>query len=259
MDNSKRTFLKIAGFSLLGIGTKPIQKALAGNEEPKFFPNPESLIGKRWAMVVDMKKCKDDCDDCIKACHRVHNVPDFGNPKDAVKWIWKDPYEKTFPDDENRYMQEYIDQTLKGRQFILLCNHCDNPPCVRVCPTKATFKREDGIVMMDYHRCIGCRFCMAGCPYGSRSLNWRDPRPFIKEINKEFPTRERGVVEKCNFCSERLAKGLIPACVEACKEKVLVFGDLEDPNSAVRELLRTHHTIRRKPQLGTMPQVYYIA
>ena len=141
----------------------------------------------------------------------------------------------------------------------MLCNHCDNPPCVRVCPTKATWKREDGIVMMDYHRCIGCRFCMAGCPYGSRSLNWRDPRPFIKKITKEFPTRERGVVEKCNFCSERLAKGLIPACVEACKEKVLVFGDLEDPNSEVRGLLKSHYTIRRKPQLGTRPQIYYIA
>jgi Fe-S-cluster-containing hydrogenase components 1 len=259
MDNSKRTFLKIAGISLLGIGSKPLQKALAGNEEPKIFPDPKALTGKRWAMVVDMKKCKDDCTDCIKACHLVHNVPNLGNPKDEVKWIWKEPYEKAFPGDENKYMQAYIDQTLKGSQFILLCNHCDNPPCVRVCPTKATFKREDGIVMMDYHRCIGCRFCMAGCPYGSRSLNWRDPRPFIKEINKEFPTRERGVVEKCNFCSERLAKGLIPACVEACKEKVLVFGDLEDPNSEVRELLRSHYTIRRKPQLGTMPQIYYIA
>ena len=90
-----------------------------------------------------------------------------GNPKDEVKWIWKEPYEKAFPGEENEYMQEYIDQTLKGSQFITLCNHCDNPPCVRVCPTKATWKREeDGIVMMDYHRCIGCRFCMAGCPYG---------------------------------------------------------------------------------------------
>jgi molybdopterin-containing oxidoreductase family iron-sulfur binding subunit len=210
-------------------------------------------------MIIDMKKCKEDCQDCLKACHQVHNVPDLGNPKDEVKWIWKEPYEKAFPGDETVYMQEYIDQTLKGSQFITLCNHCDNPPCVRVCPTKATWKREDGIVMMDYHRCIGCRFCMAGCPYGSRSLNWRDPRPFIKEINKEFPTRERGVVEKCNFCSERLAKGLIPACVEACKEKALVFGDLEDANSELRGLLRAHHTIRRKPQLGTMPQIYYIA
>jgi Fe-S-cluster-containing dehydrogenase component len=259
MDNSKRTFLKIAGLSLLGIGSKPIQKVLAGNEEPKIFPNPAALNGKRWAMIIDMKKCKEDCYDCIKACHQVHNVPNLGNPKDEVKWIWKEPYGKAFPGEENTYMQEYIDQTLKGSQFIMLCNHCDNPPCVRVCPTKATWRREDGIVMMDYHRCIGCRFCMAGCPYGSRSLNWRDPRPFIKEINKEFPTRERGVVEKCNFCSERLAKGLIPACVEACKEKVLVFGDLEDPNSEVRGLLRSHYTIRRKPQLGTMPQIYYIA
>ena len=259
MDNSKRTFLKVAGISLLGICSKPAKNALAGNEEPKIFPNPEALTGKRWAMVVDMKKCKEDCLDCIQACHQVHNVPDLGNPKDEVKWIWKEPYGKGFPGEESAYTEEYIDTTLKGSQFIMLCNHCDNPPCVRVCPTKATWKREDGIVMMDYHRCIGCRFCMAGCPYGSRSLNWRDPRPFIKETNKEFPTRERGVVEKCNFCSERLAKGLMPACVEACKEKALVFGDLEDPNSEVRELLRAHHTIRRKPQLGTMPQIYYIA
>jgi molybdopterin-containing oxidoreductase family iron-sulfur binding subunit len=209
-------------------------------------------------MVIDSKKCKDDCTDCIDICHRVHNVPDLENPKDEVKWIWNEPFEKAFPGQEHEYIEEYIEHKLKGKPFIVLCNHCDNPPCVRVCPTKATWKREDGIVMMDYHRCIGCRFCMAGCPYGSRSLNWRDPRPFIKEINKDFPTRTRGVVEKCNFCAERLAKGQIPACVEACKEKALVFGDLEDPDSEVRELLRTHHTIRRKPQLGTNPQIYYI-
>ena len=81
--------------------------------------------------------------------------------------------------------------------------------------------------MMDFHRCIGCRYCMAGCPYGSRSFNWKDPRPFIKKINLEFPTRTKGVVEKCNFCEERLVQGLLPACVEACKEKALVFGDLK--------------------------------
>ncbi len=100
---------------------------------------------------------------------------------------------------------------------------------------------------------------MAACPYGARSLNWRDPRPFIKtELNREFPTRTRGVVEKCNFCFERLAKGLIPACVEACKEKALIFGDVEDPNSEIREVLRKNPTIRRKAHLGTHPQVYYI-
>jgi molybdopterin-containing oxidoreductase family iron-sulfur binding subunit len=130
---------------------------------------------------------------------------------------------------------------------------------VRVCPTKATWKREsDGIVMMDWHRCIGCRYCVVGCPYGSRSFNWRDPRPFIEETNTEYPTRTRGVVEKCTFCDSRLDHGQMPACVEACKHGALVFGDLEDPDSEVRKLLSEHFTLRRKPALGTQPEVYYI-
>jgi len=99
---------------------------------------------------------------------------------------------------------------------------------------------------------------MAGCPYGSRSFNWRDPRPFIKKINLDFPTRTRGVVEKCNFCVERLAQGLIPACVEACKEKALVFGDLKDPNSEILEALKFRTIFQRQPELGTKPKVYYI-
>lgn len=259
MDEKRRTFIKLAGLSLLGLGAKPVVSAFAEKNETPFSPGPEALVGKRWAMVVDIKKCKEDCNDCIKACHTTHNVPAFDNPEDEVKWIWRESYKHTFPGQENEYTEEYEDKALGGKKFLVLCNHCDNPPCVRVCPTKATWKREDGIVMMDYHRCIGCRFCMAGCPYGSRSLNWRDPRPFLAKITPQFPTRTRGVVEKCNFCTERLAQGLMPACVEACKEKALVFGDLEDPRSEVRELLRNNHTIRRKPQLGTMPQVYYIA
>jgi molybdopterin-containing oxidoreductase family iron-sulfur binding subunit len=128
-----------------------------------------------------------------------------------------------------------------------------------VCPTQATWKREsDGIVMMDWHRCIGCRYCVVACPYGSRSFNWRDPRPAIPEVDPDFPTRMRGVVEKCTFCEERLARGLMPACVEACENDEMVFGDLEDPNSEVRRLLRENFTIRRKPTLGTHPQIYYI-
>jgi len=141
----------------------------------------------------------------------------------------------------------------------VLCNHCENPPCVRACPTQATFKREDGIVMMDFHRCIGCRFCMAACPFGARSFNFRDPRPFIKpeEYVTEFPTRMKGVVEKCNFCNERLAVGLQPACVEA-SNGAIVFGDLNNPESEVRALLKENYTIRRKQELGTEPAVYYI-
>jgi molybdopterin-containing oxidoreductase family iron-sulfur binding subunit len=126
-----------------------------------------------------------------------------------------------------------------------------------VCPTKATFQREDGIVMMDMHRCIGCRFCMAGCPFGARSFNWKDPRPYVKENYPGYPTREIGVVEKCTFCAERLAQGLQPACVEA-SGGAMVFGDLEDEKSEVREYLRKYFTIRRKAHLGTNPQVYYI-
>ena len=107
------------------------------------------------------------------------------------------------------------------KKFLLLCNHCSNPPCCRVCPTGATWQREDGIVMMDRHRCIGCRFCMAGCPYGSGVSTGEIPRKAPKALNPdfptnpEFPTRSKGVVEKCTFCAERLAKGLLPACVEA--------------------------------------------
>ena len=112
--------------------------------------------------------------------------------------------------------------------------------------------------MMDWHRCIGCRYCVLACPYGSRSFNWRDPRPFIEETKPDFPTRSRGVVEKCTFCEERLARGIQPACVEACKEKALIFGDLEDPDSEVRSLLKDRFTIRRKPGLGTQPEVYYM-
>jgi len=172
-----------------------------------------------------------------------------------VKWIWNEPFQDVFPGQEH----PYIDKQERERPVLVLCNHCDNPPCVRVCPTQATFKRkEDGIVMMDYHRCIGCRFCIAGCPYGARSMNFRDPRPFIKRIKPDFPTRAKGVVEKCNFCEERLARGLMPACVEACKEKALIFGDLEDPQSEIRKMIRTPLTLRRRPELGTKPQVYYV-
>jgi molybdopterin-containing oxidoreductase family iron-sulfur binding subunit len=122
----------------------------------------------------------------------------------------------------------------------------------------ATWKREDGIVMMDWHRCIGCRYCVAACPYGSRSFNWQDPRTALATINPDFPTRTKGVVEKCNFCEERLARGEQPACVGACPEKAFIFGNLADPNSEPRQLLRTRFAVQREPELGTGPSVYYL-
>lgn len=256
MGIDRRKFIRVAGLTALGLAGGTSSKLLAEDTLSAPVRKPP-LVGKRWAMVVNLEKCRKEknCQDCVHACHQVHNVPDFGNPKDEVKWIWKEPFEHAFHEQGH----EYISEEIKHSPVLLLCNHCDNPPCVKVCPTEATWKRDsDGIVMMDWHRCIGCRYCVAACPYGSRSFNWRDPRPFIKEMHDDFPTRTRGVVEKCTFCDERLARGEIPACVEACKAKAIVFGDLEDPQSEVREILRSNLTIRRKPQLGTSPEVFYL-
>ncbi len=259
MSMNRRQFLRLAGVStVLGIGVPAVINGVGGKilEATQTRPDPRSLTAKRWGFVVDVSKLKtpQDYQRCIDACHNIHNVPDFGNPKDEVKWIWKDNYERTFP---TATEDEYMNKEMKEKNFLLFCNHCEQPACVRVCPTKATYKRKDGIVMQDMHRCIGCRFCMAACPFGARSFNYRDPRPFIKKENKQFPTRMIGVVEKCTMCYERLAIGQLPACVEA-SNGAMVFGDLSDPNSEVRKIIGSTYTIRRKPELGTQPSIYYV-
>ncbi len=262
MGIDRRKFMKVSGLTALALAGGRQMSVLGQDDSTKVEPPRTGsfdtpLTAKRWAMVCDLSKCrrKEGCDACIKACHLAHNVPDFGNPKDEVKWIWKEHFEHAFHGQEH----EYITEEIRHSNVPLLCNHCDNPPCTRVCPTGATWKREsDGIVMMDWHRCIGCRYCVVACPYGSRSFNWREPRPHIETIDESFPTRTRGVVEKCTFCEERLVRGLLPVCVEVCPEKALAFGDLEDPESEIRALLREHFTIRRRPELGTSPEVFYI-
>ena len=189
MSMDRRQFLKIAGISsILGFGATVVSAAqptlLGGLDPSQVDKNKDALIAKKWAMVVDMSKFKTDADfkKTIDACHHTHNVPDFRNTdgtvdrKLEIKWIWTAAYDRAFPGQDNKYMSEHI----KKMPFFVLCNHCENPPCVRVCPTKATFKLENGITMQDMHRCIGCRFCMAGCPYGARSFNWVDPRKAIK-------------------------------------------------------------------------------
>ncbi len=258
MDDSKRSFLKKAGLGTLGVGLG-VPVAASVGQALKTESLPEAWKGKSWAMVIDTQKCLEqgDCKACIDACHVTHNVPQIDDREEEVKWIWRENYEHVFPTIDHPYTPD----KLKGQPLLALCNHCERPPCVRVCPTQATWKREDGIVMMDQHRCIGCRYCVVACPYGSRSFNWKDPRPFIKgDIHADFPTRTKGVVEKCNFCAERLARGLLPACVEACQKqgaKALVFGDPTDPNSEIARVLREKYTIRRKNHLGTGPQIYY--
>jgi len=270
MGVNRREFLRIAGLStLLGLGGKAAIDILGPGELEAQVEGVPLTEGERWAMVVDMHKMDERLmDACIEACHQEHNVPDLGNPKEEIKWIWKEDYHHSFPGQQH----EYIGDEDKHKSFLLMCNHCSNPPCCRVCPTKATWQREDGIVMMDQHRCIGCRFCMAACPFGARSFNWGDPRRVtelkeLKELNAgfpknlDYPTRSKGVVEKCTFCAERLAKGQVPACVEAAdkiKKNALTFGDLADSDSEVRQILRKHYSIRRKPELGSEPNLFYI-
>jgi molybdopterin-containing oxidoreductase family iron-sulfur binding subunit len=255
MKITRKEFLRGLGLSALAAGAgKALATLSPGASAARATKTPAP--GQRWGMAIDFMKCRadDGCNQCLSACRRAHNVPDIPDPAHEVKWIWKEPFEKVFPMQQN----DFTRAAYAGHPLPLLCNHCTNPACTRVCPTQATWKRDDGVVMMDWHRCIGCRYCMAACPYGSRSFNWVDPRKYLSELNPDFPTRTKGVVEKCNFCEERLAQGKTPACVEKCEQQALVFGDLNDPNSPIRALLKSRYAIQRQPELGTGPAVYYV-
>ncbi len=267
MKIDRRKFLKAAGVSALAsLGGKGAWEILDpgavdaaehgghGHDKAK-----ESGPKTRWAMLVDMRAMTEEKADKIReVCDFAHNIPHWDDPERELKWIWKEEYEHVFPSSYN----EYISDDIKAMPFMLLCNHCDEPPCVRVCPVQATFRRPDGLVAQDYHRCIGCRFCMGACPYGSRSFNWFSAKVALekeegRKINKEFPVRTRGVVEKCNFCVERISLGKQPACVEACPD-VMHFGNLADSESEIRKILRKRMSLRRKLELGTHPMVFYL-
>lgn len=203
----------------------------------------------KWGMLVDLDKCT-GCGACTVACRAENNLPpeaDAANKLRTNDWmnIYELSNEKPFPDHEVAYLPRP-------------CMQCGHPSCSTVCPVVATTKDEEGgIVSQVYPRCIGCRYCMAGCPYGSRSFNFKDPRPHIEKIDLDYPTRTKGVVEKCEFCAERLAEGKLPSCVEV-SEGAISFGDLDDPESEVRKLLSERFSIRRSPYLGTKPCVYYL-
>ncbi|MBU0596217.1 4Fe-4S dicluster domain-containing protein [Candidatus Bipolaricaulota bacterium] len=259
-DRTRRGFLKAAGCLAIGAGlARPISEVLA--EAVNDDVQPGGLTAQRWAIAINVRRClqREGCRACIDACHVEHNVPTIPDIQHEVKWIWKEQFKDVFKDEVHAHM----DVALTEKNALVLCNHCDNPPCVGVCPTKATWKRPDGIVMMDEHRCIGCRYCITACPYGARSFNWQDPHPFITTgIRAEYPTRTKGVVEKCTLCTERLAKGLAPSCVEVCNKVAgpgtMVFGDIAEVDSKIAQALKEGFSIRRKPAQGTEPQVYYI-
>ena len=262
MNENRRSFLKKAAGAALGFGCGlPAREAAASAGITDLEDS-----STQWAMVVDKKKClrPEVREACADACRRAHNLPVMSDAKHEIKWIWTEKFEDAFPDQ----VHSHVAQAVREEPVLVMCNHCTKPACVKVCPTQATWRREDGIVMMDMHRCIGCRYCMAACPYGSRSFNWQDPRPHVEtdengQLPSDYPTRDKGVVEKCNFCAERLREGRQPACVEAAREMpggkgALTFGNLADPESEVSQILKSEHTICRRPSLGAGPHVYYI-
>lgn len=256
MEMNRRKFLKLGTAAVAGLGVAAVSSspavAAAVNGSYKNAEGKQNDV--TWGMVIDMNKMDNETlNKCIEACHKFHNVPNIDTKKDEVKWIWGETFEHLFLDETH----EKMGAKFKDKNFMTICNHCAEPVCVRVCPVKATFMNAQGVVGMDMHRCLGCRNCMAACPYGARSFNYKAPRDYIEEINPSYPTRMKGVVEKCNFCSERLAVGELPLCVEIAGDAI-TFGNIADPNSSVSKKLAANFTLQRRSNLGTKPKVYYI-
>jgi molybdopterin-containing oxidoreductase family iron-sulfur binding subunit len=207
------------------------------------------IKGKKFVMVIDLARCK-NVKACQASCNHAHEL----NP--GQNWI------KIYPIQDAEYTAPYWEPTT--------CMHCDDPPCVKVCPVDATFKRQDGLVLIDSDRCIGCRFCMAACPYSTRVFNWEEPQ-LPKEVAQKTYSCEtsipqkKGTVSKCDFCADMTRKGELPHCVSACPNGVFSFGDMvEDTvtNGAetfrFSELIRDRAGYRLMEDLGTKPSVYYL-
>jgi Fe-S-cluster-containing dehydrogenase component len=217
--------------------------------------------GVLWGYGLDIARCI-GCRRCVYACVNENNQS-RGNPQ--LQWIRVVRQKKgtmiNFEHAEHYYNPETVPEP--GYQYTpVQCQHCDNPPCVRVCPVKATWKEPDGIVVVDYNWCIGCRYCIAACPYKGRVFNWAEPKIPSQEVNTEVHylgnrPRMKNVVEKCTFCIQRVRQGRYPACVEACPTGTRKFGNLLDPASEIRYLIENKRTLRLKEDLNTEPKFYY--
>ncbi|MBI4511441.1 MAG: 4Fe-4S dicluster domain-containing protein [Deltaproteobacteria bacterium] len=219
-------------------------------------------------MVIDLDRCT-GCEGCVVACRAENNVPTFdSDPKykgARLAWMslaWHEP-------EEPGALPEALP---------LPCQHCERPPCTKVCPVGATYKDPEGITAQIWDRCIGCRYCMAACPYSRRSFNWTEPRwpgSLVQLLNPDVATRPMGVVEKCTFCHHRIQKVKerariegraptdeelvhLPACAQACPPRAISFGDLADPESTVSRLSQSPRMFRLLDHLGTRPQVMYL-
>jgi Fe-S-cluster-containing dehydrogenase component len=243
----RRDFLKLSLTTTGAVAALQASKALAKDTHSQ----PEK--GKySWAMVIDQAKCI-GCGYCVEACRASNDVP--------PTMAWNKLYKVDKIGDKDVYLSTP-------------CMHCEHAPCVSVCPVGASYYRDDGIVMMDYDKCIGCRYCEVACPYDARSFNWEEftgENPAVRTWGEpEVERRPRGVVEKCSFCFQKIDRGLAqgltpgvdreatPACVTACPQGARLFGDLNDPNSPVSVALANSPHYRLREELGTHPRVYYL-
>jgi molybdopterin-containing oxidoreductase family iron-sulfur binding subunit len=199
--------------------------------------NPQSVGKVRWGMLIDTAACVPGCNDCVTACNKENGLSG-GTTATDPQWIRKIE----------------IKDISSGREVSLpmMCQHCEHPPCVDVCPTGASFKRMDGIVLVDKHLCIGCRYCMMACPYKARSFV-HEP---LQDQNPDVP-RGRGTVESCTLCVHRIDQGGQPACAEACANKVILFGDLNDPESAIAKKVKSVVSTQIRADLKLNPGVRY--
>jgi len=220
--------------------------------------NAQPIPGVQFGYALNLSICN-GCRKCAEACHRENNhdrdtnnsyIRVFEMSNGSFDFAEGDPtYTHPTPAPEKYYMP-------------VQCQQCDNPPCVNVCPVEATWKEPDGIVVVDYDWCIGCRYCEAACPYHARRFNWKAPRVPAEEINPDQGylsnrIRPQGVMEKCTFCLHRTRRGQLPACAEACPTGARVFGNLADPSSDIRWVLANKRVFVLKEELGTRPRFFY--
>ncbi len=238
MTMTRREMLAVSAAAVAGAVAAPGLRLV----ELAIAKSPEEAVTAlhRWGMLIDAAKCN-DCDACVSACRDENGWQGHNRPATDAQWIRK----VKVKDRETGYVQ-----TLP-----LMCQHCEHPPCVDVCPTGASFKRADGIVLVDKHICIGCRYCMMACPYKARSFVHEDTTG-----QKPHAPRGKGTVESCTLCVHRVDEGRIPACVEACSKdghQALVFGDLKDPNSDIRKRLAAVSSTQLRPDLSLNTGVRY--
>ena len=214
--------------------------------------------GVSFGYALNLSLCI-GCRKCAEACHHENN---HDRPTNNSYIRVLEMQQGSFDMEHGRVDYDHA-VPAPGKYYMpVQCHQCDNAPCVKVCPVEATWKERDGIVVVDYSWCIGCRYCEAACPYHARRFNWRAPEIPADEINPDQGylsnrIRPQGVVEKCTFCLHRTRKGLLPACLEACPTGARVFGNLLDPDSSIRYVLEHKRVYVLKEELGTRPRFFY--